>query len=132
MARRQRTYRAEYERRLSRARAQHLPTAVARGHGIVPKRIAVGIERQREGGKALPVKTQEKYRRQIGQYERKYWGEIETGRVLTVRRRERRVARTFASPEEAREYLEEQGMPTTPTYVRLIEQEGRWRVYTLR
>lgn len=128
-----RDYRAEYKDRLDRARARNLPTDVARGHGPVPTRIAEALERQRNGGKALSAKDQAKYRKGIGQYEKRQWGSLETGRTVGSRRRGRLVPRFFASRSDAQRYLREHTKPTTGDYATFREHEdGRWTVVTLQ
>lgn len=129
---RPRDYRAEYQARLARARRDHVPTNVARGHGPVPLRIARGLERQRAGGKALPAKTLRKYRKGIGRYERRQWGELGTAReVLGKSRAGVPVPIAFRTRESAEEWLEEAGIPTTEEYVEFKEMDGTWRVWRL-
>ena len=115
---------AEYRRRLEQNRG--LPTAVARGHGPIPARIARGVEKQRQGRpRALPVKTQEKYRKGIGAYEKKYRGGLVTGRTVGLVFPSEKVARAYVV-----EYLD---LDPESEYVEIREEgDGTWTVTLLR
>ncbi len=120
------SWKEEYRRRVERAQAQGLPKAVARGHGPIPIKVVRKVERQIAGHpRALPVKTQVKYRRGIGQYEKQYHG----GRLVTGHR----LVPPFPSKEVAEQFLETT-MVITPQseYVTIQEAEGEWRIVLLR
>ena len=122
MPRRARTYRAEYLKRTGGANAR-LPTAVARGHGPVPVRIARAVEKMREGRpRALPVKTQVKYRRGIAEYQKKYRGGITTGR---------KERRKLPTEQLAKEFLDYRGIPLAYATIRQLGT-GQFEVETLR
>lgn len=103
---------AEYRMRLEANRG--IPTAVARGHGPIPARIAKGVEKQIAGKpRALPVKTQTKYRKGIGAYEKKFVGGLKTGHSINLvfpsEKAARRYVRTFLAIDPDSEYVEIKG-----------------------
>ena len=100
----------------------------------MPLRVAKGLERQKAGGKPLPVKTQEKYRRGIGKYERRWSGELWSARALNQKSRFGvPIPMLFSTRARAEEWLEEQGIVTTETYITYRQRStGRWMVYRLR
>lgn len=117
-----------YGQRVARVRREGLPTKIARGHGPVPIRIARGIERQRKGHpRALPVRTQEKYRAGIARYEREEYGRLVTSHSLRQR--------GFPDREGALEWLRETLPYLSPqsSYVQILrEPTGEWTVTVLR
>lgn len=134
MARRSRTYRAEYEARIRRARQAGVPTTVARGHGPVPLRIAKRLEAQRRGTARKPIsrKTFDKYRRGIGQYQKRYWGGFEVGSHTFGVTRHRRLPARFASREQAEEYLDDEGYHISGTSLTFEQLEtGEWVIHIL-
>lgn len=129
-----RNYAKEYTARTRAARETGVPLKVARGHGEVPVRLARRLEAQRRGTarKPIPRKTFDKYRKGIAQYQKRYWGEFEVGTHALGQTRTRPLPRTFRSEQEAYDYLEEQGYPTTPDYVTVRQlPTGRWIVILL-
>lgn len=77
----------------------------------------------REGRpRALPVKTQVKYRRGIAEYQKKYRGGITTGR---------KERRKLPSKKMAEEFLEYRGIPLAYASIRQLET-GQFEVETLR
>lgn len=117
-----------YGQRVARAKREGLPTKIARGHGPIPIRIARGVERQRKGHpRALPVKTQEKYRTGIARYERQQYGRLVTGHSLR--------RKGFPNREGAIEWLQEMIPELSPqsSYVQILrEPGGRWTITVLR
>lgn len=120
-----------YRVRVDRGHREHIASRVAVGHGVVPKRIAAALERQRRGGKGPRVKTQERYRGQIAQYERKYWGSLETAGELKRKMRSGTVMPVaFPSEEVAHEYAEELGIPDE--YYEVRGSAERFMIWRLR
>lgn len=117
------TWAEEYRRRVERNRG--LPTAVARGHGPVPIRVARGIEAQIAGRpRALPVKTQVKYREGIGAYEKAYRGGLRTGHTVSL---------VFPSERAARRWLREtKTIDPDSEYVQITGGGNEWQVILLR
>lgn len=115
---------AEYRHRLAENRG--LPTPVARGHGSIPAKIARGVEGQIAGKpRALPVKTQIRYRRGIGEYEKAWHGGLKTGHTVNL---------TFPSERAARRYVVTT-LTMTPDADEYVEIDGsgtEWTVTLLR
>lgn len=104
---------------------------MAYGHGPVPIKVVRVLEREREGGKALPAKTRAKYRKGIGRYQHKYWGGLEVGGHFVEMGRERRIQRVFTNRDTIETWLEDKGYPTTGEYLTFREVSGGWIVYVL-
>lgn len=114
-----------YQVRVERGRADNLTKRTAVGHGPLPTAIARKVERQRQGHpRALPVKTQEKYRSEIATYERRRYG-----RLVTAKPRLRR----FDSLAQARTWAQLNGMEDVVAEYGEIRRVGRrWEVRLLR
>lgn len=114
----------EYRRRI--AANPKIPTAVARGHGVIPAKIARGVEDQAAGRpRALPVATQVRYRSGIGAYEKRYKG----GRLVTGHA----VNLTFPSERAARRYLSTfLAISPDSEYVEVSGSGTEWTVTLLR
>lgn len=135
--RRQESIRAEarrrgvsvYQVRVDRGRAAEVTTRrTAVGHGPIPVRIARGLHRIEQGHpRALPIKTLERYRAGIAEYEM-----AQSGKLTTATRRPRR--RTFGSEAAARAYVEDERLTDVVDAYGQIRQlgSGRWEVVILR
>ena len=117
----------EYARRVERNRG--LPREVVRGHGPLSVKQARQVEAMIAGKpRAMPVKTQEKYRDQIAEYEKKYRGGLVTGHE---------VRRDFKTEKAAREWVQTvKGIRLPSRYAEIARREigGKvlWRVTLLR
>lgn len=114
-----------YQVRAERGERAHLTRRTAVGHGPLPVRVARAVEQQRRGHpRALPVATQEKYRREIAAYESRRYG-----RLVTAKAR----PRTFTREEDAREWARMNVMEdVVEAYGEIKEENGQWVVYLLR
>ena len=115
-----------YQVRAERGEREHLTRRTAVGHGPLPVKIARAVEQQRRGHpRALPVATQEKYRREIAAYESRRYG-----RLVTAKAR----PRTFTSEADALEWARMNDMEDVVAAYGQIRQEGggQWVVYLLR
>lgn len=115
-----------YQVRVERGRREHLTSRTAVGHGPLPTAVARKVERQRRGHpRALPVKTQEKYRSEIASYERRRYG-----RLVTAKARRRR----FDSLAQAQEWARDNQMTDVmDTYGEIKRVKGgKWEVRLLR
>ena len=97
MARR-RDYQAEYRARV--ARNKGLPRSVARGHGEIPADVARKLERGE-----ISKGERRRFAKGIRAYEA-HWGPAGRGRAG----RERRMARTFASRQDAEDWANDLGV----------------------
>ncbi len=114
-----------YQVRAERGERAHLTRRTAVGHGPLPVKIARAVEQQRRGHpRALPVKTQERYRREIAAYEERRYG-----RLVTAKAR----PRTFTTKADAQEWVRMNGLEdVVATYGEIRQENGQWVVYLLR
>jgi hypothetical protein len=114
-----------YQVRAERGEREHLTRRTAVGHGPLPVKIARAVEQQRRGHpRALPVATQEKYRREIAAYESRRYG-----RLVTAKAR----PRSFTSLADAKEWVRMNGLTdVVEAYGEIKEENGQWVVYLLR
>lgn len=114
-----------YQVRKERGARENLTARTAVGHGPLPVRVARAVERQRKGHpRALPVRTQERYRKEIVTYEKRRYG-----RLITARPR----PRAFDSEYQAKKWAEtNQLTDVVESYGEIREEGGKWIVYLMR
>ena len=115
-----------YQVRVERGARENLTKRTAVGQGPLPVAVARKVERQRRGHpRALPVKTQERYRSTIAAYEKRRYGRLVTAKV---RRRK------FDSREQAEEWARSQQMDdVVADYGEIYElPNGQWEMSVLR
>jgi hypothetical protein len=114
-----------YQVRKERGARENLTARTSVGHGPLPVKVARAVERQRKGHpRALPVRTQERYRQQIVQYERRRYGRLVTGKPRP---------RAFDSEYQARMWARtNQLTDVVESYGEIREEGGQWIVYLMR
>ena len=115
-----------YRVRVERGARENLTKRTSVGQGPLPVKIARKVERQRQGHpRALPVKTQERYRSTIAAYEKRRYGRLVTAKVMR---------RKFDSEEQAELWIESNQMTDVFSEYGEIARlgTGRWQVSLLR
>ncbi len=114
-----------YRVRIGRGRVEHLTKRTAVGKGPLPTAVARKVERQRRGHpRALPVKTQEKYRSEIAAYERKRYRRLTTATPRPRRFNSKAEAQAWAADNQMEEVLD--------AYGEIRKVGGQWEVRLLR